>query len=753
MVSEGQMAQSEPVRIYGYQVEQVLARGGMATVYLAEDLKHQRKVALKEILPHIAEDAEFIRRFRHEVRIHAQLHHPNILEVFEFGDGPRDFFIAMEYIDGGTLKFLLDRIPKFPTEIALFLTTEVLSGLSFAHARGIIHRDIKPANVFITRDGSVKLGDFGISRTGQMTRLTQTGDVIGTPAYMSPEQALGRAVDVRSDIFSTGVMLYETLSGIHPFLTDNPMTTIRNVIEFTPEDLFKLDPTISIECEELVHRMIAKQPEHRYPDAPQALAAVNACLDSLGLQDSRQSFRVFLDAPQKYMAERQERLSLAHLQRGKALLESKSAPPEVALWELYQAYRANQSSSEASKLFTTLSIKTGYRLGEQSENAKIKELEEKLKADPENVQLLLQLAKLYKLEKDFINMMRFFLKLKRLRIDDTYLEGQIDSLLGLPGAEALSRTTAERAARGTNSSLGTRETRDRSTSGVGAGAAAPIPARASTPALKLLLLGSAALLFLVALAVRSIWREATKPTPKIPARVLVSAEPADPSKIRADAGPVIARARQAASTGDNPAAIDLLESWTKKEINASHPNRGDVLLELGGLYEKVGRSDSALAVYGEVIREDGSMKFPARATRGDLLLRLDRDIEAERDFKTLQETRDPRWLPVAHYYLGRIDQRQNNSVWALNHFETLARNFPQHDLANEARLLAARLRLAEGSLDDASLLAREAQQHSKAGGEINQQATELLKEIDAKRSGVQQSNIDVKLPEARPTQP
>jgi tetratricopeptide (TPR) repeat protein len=547
-----------------------------------------------------------------------------------------------------------------------------------------------------------------------MTRLTQTGDVIGTPGYMSPEQALAEPLDGRSDIFSVGIMLYEMLTGRNPFGTESPVATIRRVIEAYPDDLFHVDPTIPLEVEELVGRMLAKDPARRFPNAIEAMQAVTLCISLPTGADAREAFHRFLQGPSKYREERRQALSRAHLQKGKSLLETPSASPELALWEIFQAHKADEESAEASQLLETVSSKAGARATTRIENAKILELEEKLRADPQNVPLLLQLAKLYKLERDFIGMMRFFLKLKRLKISDAYLEGQIDSLVAPPGPHG---------------SAGGRPT----SRGASAARPVPPPKKAIHRASGWLMVGLPALFLLggAFLAGRSIWREAS--VSRVTPRPVAPAERSDPTvKPRGDAGAVIARARKVVETGDNSAAIEILDGWTRNPANAAHPEMGRVLMELASVNDKVGRSEKALAIYGRLIDLSAPEILEARAARGDLLFRLDPDGRAEADFRALRDSGDPTWLPVAHFYLGKISQRQNNLGLALDHFETLAQKFPQHDLANEACLLAGRLRLAAGSLSEATVLAQQAQGHSRVGGDVHRQASELLAQIQAK---------------------
>jgi tetratricopeptide (TPR) repeat protein len=179
--------------------------------------------------------------------------------------------------------------------------------------------------------------------------------------------------------------------------------------------------------------------------------------------------------------------------------------------------------------------------------------------------------------------------------------------------------------------------------------------------------------------------------------------------------------------------MEILDAWTRNPVNTAHPDLPRVLLELAALNDKVGRSEKALAIYSQLIDQNAPERFEARAARGDLLFRLDPDGKAEADFRVLRDSGDPTWVPVAHFYLGKILQRQNNLGLALDHFETLAQRFPQHDLANEGCLLAARLRLAAGSLSEAAALAQQAQEHSKVGGDVHRQASELLTQIQGKQ--------------------
>jgi eukaryotic-like serine/threonine-protein kinase len=200
-----------------YTVEKTLGRGGMATVELAHDTELDRRVAVKRLFASLADDAIFRRRFLREARMAAALSHPNLVAVFDVGDEDGLPYIVMEYVDGETLADLVRRTGPLPPDRAVDLLLQVCAGLQHAHAAGLVHRDIKPQNLLVRSDGTVKIADFGIARTLQATQLTQIGTVLGTAAYLAPEQAAGEQVTAAADIYSLGAVGYELLSGRTPY--------------------------------------------------------------------------------------------------------------------------------------------------------------------------------------------------------------------------------------------------------------------------------------------------------------------------------------------------------------------------------------------------------------------------------------------------------------------------------------------------------------------------------------------------------
>src|SRR6516164_9214908 len=207
-----------------YEIERELAHGGMAEVYLARDQLLNRPVALKALFPEYAREPSFVERFRREAQAAANLNHPNIVAIYDWGQEAGTYFIVMEYVEGRSLRDLIrNEAPVDPNQAAE-IAAEMAAALAFAHANGVVHRDVKPGNVLLTRNGTVKVTDFGIARAGTSDGLTQTGSVMGTATYFSPEQAQGVPVDGRSDVYSLGVVLYEMVTGIAPFSGDSPVS-------------------------------------------------------------------------------------------------------------------------------------------------------------------------------------------------------------------------------------------------------------------------------------------------------------------------------------------------------------------------------------------------------------------------------------------------------------------------------------------------------------------------------------------------
>ncbi len=262
-----------------YRLLRLLGTGGMASVYLAEDLRLGRRVAVKILHPQFSADPSFVARFEQEARIAAGLSHPNLVQVYDVGHDDDRHYIVMEYIEGETLKELINRQGALPISRALNIARGVLSALAVAHAHHLIHRDIKSQNILLTESGDVKVTDFGIAREmGQTTAatLTATGMIIGTVQYFSPEQAQGRPATLKSDIYAVGIVLYEMLTGKLPFEADNPLAVAMQQINQAPQQPARLNPAIPSSVQAIVLKALSKNPDNRYSTAGEMLAAIDA---------------------------------------------------------------------------------------------------------------------------------------------------------------------------------------------------------------------------------------------------------------------------------------------------------------------------------------------------------------------------------------------------------------------------------------------------------------------------------------------
>ena len=257
-----------------YRVVSRVGSGGMAEVYCADDVQLGRRVAVKLLHERFALDEEFVERFRREASSAASLSHANIVSVYDRGEWGGTYYIAMEYLDGRSLDSIVREEAPLPPDHAIELTEQVLRAARFAHRRGVVHRDLKPHNVIVDEEGRVKVTDFGIAQAGA-SEITQTGSIMGTARYLSPEQAQGLPVSPRSDLYSIGVMLYELLTGTVPFEGESVVAIALRHLSEPPRPPSSLVPSISPSLDAIVLRALAKGPEERFADADEFLAALD----------------------------------------------------------------------------------------------------------------------------------------------------------------------------------------------------------------------------------------------------------------------------------------------------------------------------------------------------------------------------------------------------------------------------------------------------------------------------------------------
>lgn len=317
-----------------YRIIEELGQGGMSVVYKGVDTVLDREVAVKVLHPHLANRAESRRRLEREAQAVARLHHPNILEVFDFaGKDASEAFIVTEYIRGRTLREFFTLETLQPPEVAAMTVHALASALTHAHHAGVLHRDLKPENVMIREDGTLKLMDFGIAKIlDRDEKMTMTGALVGSPAHMAPEIIEGAEAGASADVFSLGTMLYLFATGALPFSAPNTSATLKRILDGVFVDPRQLTPTVSDELAEIIATCLARQPGARYASAAELQDALSALLATLGLERTTDELRHFFLDPKGYRRALVPRLTMALVTRAERLLvERKTARAMAAL--------------------------------------------------------------------------------------------------------------------------------------------------------------------------------------------------------------------------------------------------------------------------------------------------------------------------------------------------------------------------------------------------------------------------------------
>lgn len=318
----GMLAQRQ---IGGYRLLRRIGEGGMGEVYLAEQLNMFRQVALKVLHDKWADDEEFRKRFLLEARAAGKLSHHNLIQVYDVGKYQGVYYFSMEYVDGVTVEDLIQHEGEVPFEKVFDITLQVCNALKYLSREHIVHRDIKPANIMITKDGTVKLGDFGFIQSGYDAELLQEGTTLGTPDYISPEQARGdRNLDVRSDIYSLGATLFHMLSG-DPMFKGSCSQVMRDHLDTPAPDIGKLKPTIPKDLVRVISKMIEKDPADRYQSADELIsdlemAKIDAAGDHGSLPATRSQILHVITAEKGRIAQLEEQVAAAGAQRKTMLI-------------------------------------------------------------------------------------------------------------------------------------------------------------------------------------------------------------------------------------------------------------------------------------------------------------------------------------------------------------------------------------------------------------------------------------------------
>ena len=325
-----------------YRLLEEVGQGGMAIVYRATDETLKRVVAVKVLHPHLSAEPESKARLEREARAVAKLKHDNILEIFDYsGSDAETAYIVTEFIEGQTLKeFLTDHRLKHP-ETAAMIAVEVGGALSHAHGLGIIHRDIKPENVMIRTDGLVKLMDFGIAQVLDLERMTVTGQLLGSPAYMAPELIEGRPLDVRTDVFSVGILLYQMATGTLPFSGKNPHEVLRKITEGRFADPRIANRLCSAGLARIVARALARDPADRYPQMQALTDDLREYLAEAGLEDIRVELRALFQNPEAYEAALPARMTPALTASANRHLAARASGRALESWNRVLAYAPN----------------------------------------------------------------------------------------------------------------------------------------------------------------------------------------------------------------------------------------------------------------------------------------------------------------------------------------------------------------------------------------------------------------------------
>ena len=291
------ITKDKPLRIANFELTDLIGSGGMANIYKGVQLSLERPVAIKVLHQHLTANEDFVTRFKQEAKQAAILQHQNIVSIIDYGHQDDEYFIAMEYIDGQNLKEILTRIKRLPLEVALLIIKEVAGGLKYAHSNGLIHRDIKPANIMLAKDGRVMITDFGIAKTHGDMSITVTGQTVGSPAYMSPEQAAGRPIDNRCDLFSLGIVLYEIITGEKPFKGETYQQVVTNIISSLPEEPSKLRIDVTPSIETIIQKALIKDVDSRFQDAEDLIIGLDEELSGYVIPSPKKIISGFVRNP------------------------------------------------------------------------------------------------------------------------------------------------------------------------------------------------------------------------------------------------------------------------------------------------------------------------------------------------------------------------------------------------------------------------------------------------------------------------
>lgn len=348
------------VSIEGYDSLEQIGVGGMAAVYKARKVSIDKVVAIKVLFPYLASDESFIERFQREAKAAARIQHENIVNVIDFGESDGAYFIVMEYYEGQTLEDILKARSDLPLDIAVQILLEVCYGLESAHAQNTIHRDIKPGNIIITKQGGVKIADFGLAKKSDATSMiTQEGKVIGTPAYMSPEQAAGEDVGPQSDIFSLGVVAYEVLGQQKPFEGKSYSEVLEKIQTFEPLSVSEINPLVQPDFELIVAKMLEKGLDTRYRTVREVIAGIEKAMERVRMTRDRRRLVSYIENPDSYENAYREKTINRCLSQGAFYMKKGESHLDDAILEFKRILYLDPDNVRARKNLDRISAERG----------------------------------------------------------------------------------------------------------------------------------------------------------------------------------------------------------------------------------------------------------------------------------------------------------------------------------------------------------------------------------------------------------
>jgi len=343
-----------------YDIEEELGHGGMATVYRARDTRLDRAVAVKVMHPHLRGAHEARARFTREARTVARLRHPNILEIYDYsGEDSPESFIATELLTGPTLKRFVEEHPPLPAEIAACFAWEIARALEAAHAQGVVHRDVKPENVLLHENRAIKLTDFGIAQMVDAQSMTATGQVLGSPGHMAPEQVEGRECDARADLFALGTVLFYLATGALPFTGRHPHAILKKIVDADYPDPLRLRPTIGTRLAHIIRRLLARDPADRYADAAAVQAELAVFVAEIGIDDPHATLIEYLSDSDRVAATLRTRVIEKLTARAEAALDR--GEPQHAATDLDRVLALDDGNPHALALLSRASRRARLR--------------------------------------------------------------------------------------------------------------------------------------------------------------------------------------------------------------------------------------------------------------------------------------------------------------------------------------------------------------------------------------------------------